>query len=487
MRHVLVMIMVVAIAIVATGSDATAGPGKRVRIRLKDGSRKDGYLVEKECTDQAVVLRDMRTKRKVTIPWSKVRSEQARKLRIDLGFEVAEAQGGHKIEADQIRNKAGTIFTGIILNGATAAADGVYKLKTADGVLTIRTSDVREQKKVEVDARLVYTPQELFAKKLKEKEPETAADHFQLAEYARLVGALPEAKEQYEILLRLGDPKYPAAAIQRLLDRVLKRINSAEAEALLRTIDKHIVYNRFPKAQAGLDAFKEKYGEDEDWAKEVEQRETKLTERRKEYFTAQVAKSLRDAVKDLLAAKVKTKELSLREAMTYASGELSSEDSVSREAVIQIAEKLKITQDEVVELWKERPKRALYKAFYRDGTFIVEDDLEDALAKAPKPKFPKGKEKPKMPKPRPRMTAQRWWEGKVKMRRWSDLRDFLYAVWAEKSGAVELIDPKEESCQTCAGKGYLVQTVMTQGGNVIFSDRCPTCHMATHYRIVRFR
>ena len=466
---------------------AMPGTGKTVSLRLKNGTKMVGKLVTAECTDKAVVLRDLRSRRKVTIPWSKLRPDMARKLRIELGFELAEAKGGHMIEADQLRNRTGSVFTGVILNRATATKDGHYKLKTAEGILTIRVGDVREQRKVQVDARVVYTPEELFAKRIQEKEPESALDHYQLAEYARLIGALAAAKEHYEIVLRMDDPKYPASAIERMLADIDKRINSAEADGLLRSVEKHIVYHRFEKARIELDAFKERFAEDEAFARAIEMIEAKYELRHKEYYTSQVARSLRDAVKAALGKKVKEPDLDIREAMNFASGEASSEDSVSFLAINQIAEKLKLKPEEVVELWKERPKRAIYKAFYRDGTFIIVDDLEDALAKAPKAKAPKGKRAPSAPKPKARMKPDRWWEGKVKGRRWSDLRDFLYAYWAEKSGAVELLPPKEEACPTCAGKGYLMQTIMTTQGNVIFADRCTNCYMAKHFRVVRFR
>jgi len=483
MRSLFILSTVVALTVVAV-----AEAGKPVPVRLKNGSRVVGYVVEKECSDTAIVLRDVRTRRKITIPWNKIRPDMARKLRIDLGFEVAEAKGGHRIEADRIRNKTGNLFTGVILNPKTAQKDGYYELKTADGVLKIRVGDVREQTKVEVDAGLVYTPVELYELKLKEREPVTASDHYQLAEYARIVGALPQAKEHYETVLRVDEEKkYPPAAIERLLALVDKLLASQEARDMLADVQKDIVFNRFEKATAALAAFREKYGDDEMFAKEAESLEKRMVERREEYFAEQIAKRLLAEVKALLAKRVKEPELTIREAMNYAAGEASAEDSVSSQAIANVAAELKIEPDEVIELWKLRPKRSLQKAFYRDGTFIVLENLEDALAKAPKPKFPKGKQKPKMPQPRAKMTADRWWKNKVTLRKWRDLRDFLYAHWAEKSGAVELIVPKDEGCPTCAGKGFLVQTLQSGGGNVIYSDRCPTCHMATKFRIVRFK
>lgn len=474
-------------AIVSLVALATADGGRPIPVQMKNGTRVVGHIVESECSNENLVLIDLRTKRKITIPWGQVKPDLAHKLRIDLGFEVAEATEGARIEADQIRNRTGNLFTGVVLNRETARADGFYRLKTAEAVLKIMLADVREETKVEVDATLVYTPRELYERKLKEKTPETAEDEFQIAEYARLVGALPEAKMHYEKLLAMQDAKYPEAAIQRLLKRVEKLIASKEATDKLASIKRHIVYNRFEKAKAELDEFSAAYGSDEDFADEVKSLTEDLEKQRKEYFADKVAKMLREEVKDALAKKVREESVSIRDAMNFAAAEMAAEDSATRVATENIATQLKITPEEIIDLWKERPKRSIQKAFYRDGTFIVTEDLQDALAKAPKPKVPKGKEAPKVPKPRPVMTADKWWDNLRAARKWSQMRDFLYAYWAEKSGVVEVLEPKFEICPTCVGKGYVIQSIMTQQGNAIFSDRCQTCYMATGFRIVRFR
>ena len=152
-----------------------------------------------------------------------------------------------------------------------------------------------------------------------------------------------------------------------------------------------------------------------------------------------------------------------------------------------IGEKLSIDPNEVLEFWKFRNKRPIYKAFYRGGTFIVVENLQDALAKAPKLASQKGKTQIKPPKPHPVKTPDGWWNGMHKARKYTMTRDWLYAWWAEKSGMVELIDPKEELCQTCTGKGYTVGTHTTSQGTIPFFDRCPACHMAKKFRVVRFK
>ena len=139
--------------------------------------------------------------------------------------------------------------------------------------------------------------------------------------------------------------------------------------------------------------------------------------------------------------------------------------------------------------WEKRSKRSTRLAFYRDGSFIVIPNLTDPLSKAPTSGPPKGKkgEKINLPKPRPPMTADKWWSQKRAAKKNRDLRDFLYAWWAENSGMCETLEPKEERCPTCLGKGYLVHVVQTAAGAQPYADRCQTCHGALRFRVVRFR
>ncbi|MEM8884149.1 MAG: hypothetical protein AAGD14_08785, partial [Planctomycetota bacterium] len=194
-----------------------------------------------------------------------------------------------------------------------------------------------------------------------------------------------------------------------------------------------------------------------------------------------------EEVKKALATKVRQPELTIQDAMRFAAGELGSDESASRIAVEAVAKRYKLEPDEVVELWKKRPMRGPRKAFFRDGTFIVTEGLEDAMSRAPRPRTPKGKKPQKQPKPTPPMTQDNWWKFKRESKKWSELRDFLFAHWVEKSGAVEVLPPKFDTCPTCAGKGYVIQSLSTQTGTVVYPNRCQTCYMATKFRIVRFR
>ena len=104
-----------------------------------------------------------------------------------------------------------------------------------------------------------------------------------------------------------------------------------------------------------------------------------------EDYTGQIPRMLRDTVKSLLKNKAKEKDITLRQAMQYAGGEVSAEESASRQAVDTIAAKLGLEPSEVLEFWNGRT-RTVQRAFYRDGTFIVIENLPDALAKAPRVK-----------------------------------------------------------------------------------------------------
>ncbi len=457
-------------------------------VQLKDGSRIVGRIVLEECSDQSLVLRQVRTEAKKTIPWEDVLPEAATQLRIQLGFEVAEASGGLRMEGHSIKNRAGIIFVGLLRNEATAEGDGEYVLKTADGERRIRLEDVREgPEAVEVDSLTVYTPLELYERRRKEKAPESAEDHFRLAEFSRLVGALDQAKLHYETVISLADAKYPQAQMERLLARVMKRLGSREIDTALAEIKRAIVYNSFDRAAELITQFKAKYADDEDLQKEAADREQELAEKRADYYKRVVPRFLRDKVRDLLAKKAREEELTMRQAQQYAGAEVSAENGVSNAAVKEVAERLAITPEDLLKYWNDRSKGTPNKAFYRDGTFIVVDNLKDALAEAPKIKGDKNNKGPKPPKPTPPKTPDKWWEGKREGRKYSDLRDWLFAWWAEKSGMVELIEPKEETCPTCTGKGYTQSMHTTPQGSVPFFNRCQNCHMAKFWRVVRFK
>ena len=80
MRRVLLIALVLLLTALTASSKGSSRP---VPVPLKDGSRVVGYIEENSCTNESLVLRDMRTKRKITIPWSKLKPDAAHKLRVD--------------------------------------------------------------------------------------------------------------------------------------------------------------------------------------------------------------------------------------------------------------------------------------------------------------------------------------------------------------------------------------------------------------------
>ena len=484
MRVVLLLTMLVSAAVLAAPDDFS----KPVVVPLKSGKRILGRVQQDECTEEVLVIRELRGDAKRLIQWSEIKDDKAQELRVKLGFEVEATKGGLKITGHEIITKSGASFVGLLMNAKTAQRDNMYILKRFDGERRIRLDDVRSgPNEITLNALEVYKPLELYQRKLKEKTPETAEDHFKLAEFAAAMGALEPAKMHYQKVLAIGGKKYTEAMINRRIVRIDKRLANKEADDALREIKKLSWQKRFAKAGAKIKEFKERYKDDEDLMKDVTKLDADLKERRQGHFISLVPRLVRKTVKDLLGKKVKEKELTLRMASNYAGGESSDENSVSHEALILIGEKLSIDPDEVLDFWKLRNKRAVQKAFYRGGTFIVVENLQDALARAPKLQGGKGKTQIKPPKPHPIKTPDGWWNGMLKARKHTMTRDWLYAWWAEKSGMVELMDPKEELCLTCTGKGYTSGTHTTSQGTIPYFDRCPACHMAKKFRVVRFK
>lgn len=465
--------------------------GKVVEVELEDGTRLHGEVVEKECTESTLVLVDLRTGGKRQIPWSRIEPSRAQALKVELGFEVADSGEAFSTEAHEVRNRSGLTFVGKWTNEATHKSDGEIRLKTADGERRIRLEDVAEgPEPVQVDSLLVYTPEELYREHVKRRPPASPEDHFRTAELCRRWGALEQARTHYQAVLESGAGKYNPETIRRLLERVEKQIGQQEARAKLQKIKQAIVFNRFDDA-ARLSGEFRAANSDPDLLSDLDDLDKDLAERRKAYFIEQVKREFLREVKTVLERKVREKDLALGTAQRYAAGDASSSESASADAFKAVAARLKIEPREAFEFWNQRSKRTVYKAFYRDGTFVVLPNLKDPLAKVQPPKPPSGgKAKgpaPAIPKPHPMKSPEEWWKDKLAAKRYTEARDFLFAWWAEKGGLVEVLEPKDETCDICAGKGYTAQQIQTPQGAVAFFDRCQACYAATFKRVVQFR
>jgi len=483
--------LILVLAVSAAADDAP----RYVVVQLTDGTKVVGRVIEAECTDEILVVRQVKGDAKAVIPWDQVKEDQAHELRVELGFEVKEAaEGALTMQGHEIRNRAGVTFRGLLVNEKTARADGVFVLKTSEGERRIPAGDVKAgPNPVELSRLDVYTTSELFEQKLAEVTERaggelTAEDHYRLAEFALLIDALEEAKAHYEKAIELNDPKYTPEKLERRLTQVQKLLEQSEARDALRDIQRAIFDRRFDKAGTLIAAFRERYAGDTTLEKSVADLEEKSKQERTDYYVGLVPGRVRETVKDILERKIKDdKELTLAVAEQYAEGEPEDEESASKHAIDAVAADLGIPPEDVFKFWGERKKVNVYKAFYRDGTFLVIDNLEDALAKAPKPPKSQGQSGPKLPSPTKQMTPDEWWKGKISQHKYADLRDWLYARWAEKSGMCDLIPPKDLPCPTCHGKGYTQQMFTTPQGAVPFFNRCQTCYMAKFERVVRFK
>jgi tetratricopeptide (TPR) repeat protein len=460
-------------------------------ILLADGSQIFGIVVKDECTDDVIVIRDRRTGGKRTVAWDKLEAKTARRIRIDLGFETADVEDSLRVQGHEIRTRAGKVFLGLLLNEKTSLQDGFYHLKTAERDYKIPVRDVPEPPEaIELTADAVYTPTELYDRKVAEAPPVTAVDHFRIADYARKIGALEAAKRHFEKLLALGDKRYSAERIGRYLDLVNKLLSAREAREELRSIKQAIVYNRFDQAAQLIEEFRAKHKDDEMLLSNLAELEEEGKQRKEEHHVAHVSRRLPKLVKDILSRKLRDEQdLGLREAMRYAGGQATTKDGVTAHALEKIAEELGVEPKGVVALWEKRPKRTIRLGFFRDGTFIVVENIEDPMAKAPKAKQPPKTKSGKiaLPTPRAQLTPERWWEIKRQAKKNRDLRDFLFAYWAQESQMCEVLGPKRVTCPTCNGKGYVMQVVTTTAGSIPYAERCGTCHCALHFRIVRWR
>ena len=146
--------------------------------------------------------------------------------------------------------------------------------------------------------------------------------------------------------------------------------------------------HRFDQASQRIEEFRARY-KDEMLLKSLDELEEEGKQRQQEHHVALVARQLPKIVKDLLSRKLRDEpELTLNDGTGYAGGQATTKDGVTAQALEQIVEKLGVDRKGVLELWQLRPKRTIRLGFFRDGSFIVIDDTEDPMARAPKLKAP---------------------------------------------------------------------------------------------------
>lgn len=430
----------------------------------------------------------------VSLTWDQIREEQAKKLRIQLGIDSDEKEGIF-FDGQEILMKSGAIYRGQVLS---KSKEGMV-LKTRSGNLRVPLSEVEAIQEVRVNALEVESPEDLYKREMEKALPETAEEHFELADFCRKITAYEKAKLHMEECARL-DPEYRSAERENLLKTLEVFLAHQALREQMDEIRRFVRQGKYDEAMSALKEFNETC-EVKEFLEELKRdgfTEDGLEERKLSFLQAKVAREWHVRMREVARKKAVDPKATLNEVRKYAAKEMTEE------IVNTIAAHSQIDPNLVVELWKSRKASGKNKVSYGDGTFIVEKskvkktvvqkggragDLFGIRSRSSRDERGRRRsrnepERRKQSQAKEKeMTPDEWWsQATVEPR-----KSWLTAFYVENSGMMEIIRIDYRPCPSCWGKGYreVVQGLMGEQGYAKLV--CSQCQGVGNHRIVVYR
>ncbi len=478
----------------------SAAPARAEFIELDDGRMIHGEILAGPTSDDGLAVRLFDTGGVLVVGWDHLPEERAKELRIKYGIDVP-VDEVVEVDGHVVTLTSGQQVVGVALNFAEyqSGAQTTLQVKTANGVQGYDSGAVGKVLATRVEALVAYTVDELYTMERDRAPPDTAAAHFQLADYCSRIGDHEHAKLHYEQAKR--DAAFLETPDGKSLEARLRRcdilIRAKGAQDLVIRIKAAM---RQKQAKSWNDALRLLFELDEKY-KDPQIREAirfdtfsaQVTRERDKYFRDRIQAKVVQVMSDLVDAKAREKKPlrkdddsspalqgTLAGAKTWAVRELPKE--LWAKAMADFG----LDQEEFDSFWRDRSSRKNLTESYGTGSFIV-------MKKATLP----GSERQRRPAPGSRAPGssggapaaqaskpksdEEFWDGLK-----NDLRGrWLRAFVVEHSNIFNVIRTDEsELCSACAGKGFTTST----GANGQDSNQfCPICNGGGKTRKVVYR
>ena len=394
---------------------------------------------------------------KVQLRWDALVAEDATKLRVRFKLEQTEDERLGLIPGHELQLKGTEPVIGLL---EKIDDEGRHWMRVG-GLLFAYPGDrvikVIETKVPEGD---IYSPDEVYARRLQRRPPTNAREHRFLAEYLYDIGSWDGADKHY----RLAMAKNPALRVQ--LEERLAELKAYQEDAA--------AANVFKKASklGNLDG---RYGDAINMIREyiaanpgserrgmlvVERLETRQLEKKQALFHRIKNESLEKSVRKYLI----TRKPSIDEAKSWVLSTLE------KELEARIKKRLELSPEEWELFTDSQGKGAPHWATYREGTFVI-----DKRAK-----------RGKSTKRRIRGDPNQWWRGYTDTNTQST---WLKAFAAERLKMFEVVMVRHTPCTSCGGTGVVgKQSVKAlEDGRHEWKETCPRCFGAKEDRAVGYK
>ena len=454
-------------------------------VRLRTGVNVKGKAREDLSDTDTLVFEDFLTGAIRRYVWSVVDPKDRKRLWVDWGWEDASRR---TVQGHRIRRRQATGDTIDILGLALNREGDPIRIMRGGREIDIPAQDIVVILDEEMDPRDIWSPEQLYERKMKELEEKgadrnslTSDQHWLLAETADWAEHLEKAKEHYEACANDANFLRNTVAGQRLT-RVEALLRDQAAMAQLREIRMAIGLKSFRRARSLLESFEAEHTEaSEPVKRRVEKTKKYFDETRDKYFQRETRARFFKDVRSLIGKKVREKEITYSDAFAYTRRDLAEE------AFALTAEHLNRKDDITVEqakaFWDARPKKTWWSASYGGGTFIARPPKMKKVnkKKRARPQKRSGANSGPAPKTPPKPTRDSWW-AKAKSK---ERAAHMLARFAEDSALFEVSETEYPSvCPICNARGVEQKTL---SNGQLWTYTCTRCAGAQNDIKIRFR
>lgn len=468
-------------------------------IRLKNGMELQCEILE--CSEDAgLKIRRLDNGGILDLRWDHILDADVKAIKYARGYRSEEAQP-ILIRAKRLWLRTGDYFVGI---KAKSDKPGMMCLRRQGKLYYFKPTEIREETFVEVEAKDVYTLEELYQQKLEEGLPESARDFFNLAVYCESVTYYEKALELY-MKIQEAEPEFKSDVVVQKIKVMEARVKESGATAHLDDVKRMIYRRKFTRALELLDEFEELFP-DSVQVGDKEKLRSEALAKRYDFYSQKILTDYFTYMGNAADKIATNKEITLDEALEFAVEEMGPTIRA------KLAEVYGLMPEEIEELWASRKGGAKRRASYGTGTFILGPEKAREMPKAPGEEDEEKAEEEEEPltmdeairkkieeikkqtaknkskkKSRIRMdeigrTPEKWWETESI----SNRKRFITAYYAEFSGDMTILKVQLNPCVHCHGKGWL-EKINTTGEEQEQKFPCEVCKTIAIERTIHFK
>jgi tetratricopeptide (TPR) repeat protein len=427
----------------------------RFRLRKDPSATMAGWILGHD--GDGFAFETLGRDRRITIKWSDLVEEDAKRLRIGFGLDLTEDEERGIIDGHELLLEGGGSVRGLLYS---IDAEGAHWLRVHGNLLPYPKDRVVRVDSVRIGEDEAYGEEEVYARRLSRRPPRTAEEHRRLADYLYDVGNFEAAKLHYEQAIAL-DPKVEEQIAARLGDSRDYLEDRAAAAVFAKEKSDAVLNGRWKEAIENIRSYTatnpaaRRRGE-----KLIGELEQKWFEAKQARFHAVKHEEFDRLVRSRLARKPPT----LEEAKSWATAEMPGL------LVERVTRRLGLTGEEAAALAGTRARGALHWASYWSGSFAI--SKRASVGKSTKREI--------------RGDPERWWT------QYDDVNAraaWLKAYAAERVDLFEVGQVTMTPCDRCGGTGQVRKTSLTPlaDGRHDWQERCPRCFGACEDRGVGYR